>query len=205
LAAICWTNTLPNLPPWGASSPVLGNNPLVIAIPRRDGAQVVLDMALSQFSYGTLAASSAEGKQLPVPGGYDLAGRLTTDPAAIEASQRALAIGYWKGSGLSLMLDMLAAMLSGGSATHQIPPQPERESGVSQVFLAFDPAKFAAPEELDRIAAGILESVRQAIPIEPARPPRYPGEHTLQLREENMRLGVPVDSAMWDSLQALSF
>ena len=51
---ICWTNTLPNLPPWGASDPRVGNNPFVIAVPRPAG-HVVLDMAMSQFSYGALA------------------------------------------------------------------------------------------------------------------------------------------------------
>ena len=50
---ICWTNTMPNLPPWGGVEPVIGNNPLVIAVPRA-GGPVVLDMAMSQFSYGTL-------------------------------------------------------------------------------------------------------------------------------------------------------
>jgi 3-dehydro-L-gulonate 2-dehydrogenase len=205
VAAICWTNTMANLPPWGASTPVLGNNPLVIAIPRRDEAHVVLDMAMSQYSYGTLAAYSAKGEQLPVPGGYDLAGGLTCDASAIEASQRALAIGYWKGSGLSLVLDLLAAMLSGGKATHEIPREAARESGVSQIFLAIDPSKFAGTEELERIAAGILESLRQATPIDPSRPVRYPGEQTLQLREENMRLGVPVDSKRWEELNTLSF
>jgi len=205
--ALCWTNTLPNLPAWGATTPTLGNNPLVIAVPRPEtgGRHVVLDMAMSQFSYGALASYSAGGKELPVPGGYDSAGNLTTDAAAIEASKRALAIGYWKGSGLSLVLDMLAAMLSGGLATHEIPRDPARESGVSQVFLAIDPSSFAARADLARIADGILESLRLAIPVDPAHPVRYPGEHTLQLREENLRLGVPVDAAPWAWLQALSF
>jgi 3-dehydro-L-gulonate 2-dehydrogenase len=203
--AICWTNTLANLPPWGSSAPALGNNPLVIAIPRPAGANVVLDMAMSQYSYGTLSAYTAKGQQLPVPGGYDLSGALTSDPAAIEASNRALAIGYWKGSGLSLVLDMLAAMLSGGNATHDIPRDPTRESGVSQVFLAIDPSRFAAPAELERIASGILDSIRSATPLDPAHPVRYPGEQTLHLREENLRLGVPVNQEIWQNLQTLSF
>jgi 3-dehydro-L-gulonate 2-dehydrogenase len=205
LFAMCWTNTLANLPAWGTASPTLGNNPLVIAIPRPDGAHVVLDMAMSQFSYGALSAYATRGAQLPVPGGYDLAGELTRDPAAIEASKRALAVGYWKGSGLSLVLDMLAAMLSGGKATHDIPQIPTQESGVSQIFLAIDPATFAGREELDRIATGILDSLRDATPIDPSRPVRYPGEQTLHLREENLRLGVPVTPEVWASLQALSF
>jgi 3-dehydro-L-gulonate 2-dehydrogenase len=205
LFAICWTNTLANLPPWGASTPALGNNPLVLAVPRPNGAHVVLDMAMSQFSYGTLSAYSARGAQLPVLGGYDQAGNLTTDPAAIEASKRALAIGYWKGSGLSLVLDMLAAMLSGGRATHQIPLDSLRESGTSQVFLAIDPTTFADREELNRIATAILDSLRAATPIDPAQPVRYPGEQTLHLRRENLRLGVPVTPAVWEQLQSLAF
>ncbi|NYF89306.1 3-dehydro-L-gulonate 2-dehydrogenase [Tunturiibacter empetritectus] len=199
LFALCWTNTLANLPPWGATTPALGNNPLVIAVPH-PGGHVVLDMAMSQFSYGTLAAYSKRGEPLPVEGGFDTAGNLTRDPAAIESSQRALPVGYWKGSGLSLVLDMLAAMLSGGLATHQIPSDPLRESGLSQVFLAISPTAIADPDELTRIAEGILDSLHQATPADPSNPIRYPGEQTLQLREENMRLGVPVDPEIWQQL-----
>src|SRR6266705_1354648 len=130
---ICWTNTLANLPPWGASDPRAGNNPLIIAVPRAKG-HVVLDMAMSQFSYGALASFRKRGEYLPVDGGFDLDGNLTRDPAAIEASQRALPTGYWKGSGLALMLDLLATLLSGGKASYQIEPIPERETRVSQVF-----------------------------------------------------------------------
>jgi 3-dehydro-L-gulonate 2-dehydrogenase len=205
LFAVCWTNTLANLPPWGASTPALGNNPLVLAVPRPAGAHVVLDMAMSQFSYGALSSYAARGQQLPVPGGYDLAGNLTTDPAAIEASKRALAVGYWKGSGLSLLLDMFAATLSGGRATHEIPLKPTRESGVSQIFLAIDPVTFADRADLDRTATAILESLRLATPLDPARPARYPGEQTLHLRQENLRLGVPVTPAVWQQLQSLDF
>jgi 3-dehydro-L-gulonate 2-dehydrogenase len=199
--AICWTNTVANLPPWGAMTPVLGNNPLVIAIPRPIG-HVVLDMAMSQFSYGTLAAYSKRNQPLPVDGGFDTAGNLTRDAAAIEASQRALPVGYWKGSGLSLVLDMLAAMLSGGLATHQIPLDPVRESGISQVFLAIDPASIANSQEVNQIADGILESLPKATPADPNKPIRYPGEQTLQLRKENMRLGVPVDPEIWQQISS---
>jgi 3-dehydro-L-gulonate 2-dehydrogenase len=65
-AAICWTNTLPNLPPWGSTEPRLGNNPLVIAVPRPEG-HLVLDMALSQFSFGALESHRKRGEMLPVP------------------------------------------------------------------------------------------------------------------------------------------
>ncbi|PYU68116.1 MAG: 3-dehydro-L-gulonate 2-dehydrogenase, partial [Acidobacteria bacterium] len=103
---ICWTNTMANLPPWGASDPRVGNNPVIIAVPRGKG-HVVLDMAMSQFSYGALASYRMRGEPLPVEGGFDAAGWLTRDPVAIEASRRPLPIGYWKGSGLALMLDLV--------------------------------------------------------------------------------------------------
>jgi 3-dehydro-L-gulonate 2-dehydrogenase len=202
LFAICWSNTLPNLPVWGAKTPALGNNPLVLAIPRA-GGNIVLDMAMSQFSYGSLASYSKRGLPLPVPGGYDKEGNLTQDAAAIESSQRALPIGYWKGSGLALVLDAIAAMLSGGVATHQFPSDPLLEAGQSQVFLAIDPSNLAAAGELDHIADGIIESLAQATPIDPAKPVRYPGEQTLQLREENTRLGVPVDAELWQQINAV--
>jgi 3-dehydro-L-gulonate 2-dehydrogenase len=201
-AALCWSNTLPNLPPWGASSPALGNNPLVVAIPRTDGA-IVLDMAMSQFSYGSLAKYSAKHEPLPVPGGYDEHGALTTDAAAIERTQRALPIGFWKGSGLSFVLDVLGAMLSGGKATHQFSLDPMKEVGQSQVFLAVGPQSFATMQELSAIADGAIAAVHAATPIEPGKPARYPGEGALATREQSMRLGVAVEDAAWEAFLAL--
>ncbi|WP_263381174.1 3-dehydro-L-gulonate 2-dehydrogenase [Granulicella arctica] len=197
---VCWTNAMPNLPAWGGTNAALGNNPLVLAVPRRDGP-VVLDMAMSQFSYGALAGYIKRGEELPVAGGYDAAGELTRDAVAIEATQRALPIGYWKGSGLAIMLDLFAAMLSGGQATHEISSDPQREAGVSQFFLAIDPSSFAGVEEFERIADGILASVRESARVDAGKAVRYPGEQTLFLREENLRLGVPVDPDLWEKLR----
>jgi 3-dehydro-L-gulonate 2-dehydrogenase len=201
--AMCWSNTLANLPAWGSAVPTVGNNPLVFAVPRDSGEHVVLDMAMSQFSYGTLSSYAKRGTPLPVPGGFDSAGVLTQDAAAIEASQRALPIGYWKGSSLSLVLDMIAAMLSGGLATHQLPLEPTLEAGQSQMFLAIDPANLSTAGELNHIADGILEHLRQTTPLEPEAPIRYPGEQTLRLRARNLELGVPVDPEIWEHLRSL--
>jgi len=203
LAAMCWTNTLPNLPPWGATSPALGNNPLILAIP--DAANpIVLDIAMSQFSYGTLAAYRELGAQLPAPGGYDESCHLTTDPAAIERTQRALPIGFWKGSGLSFALDVLAAMLSGGRATYQLSTDPLQETGLSQIFLAIAPTSVATLDELTTIATGAIDFLHAATPIDPSHPPRYPGEGTLRTREESLRLGVAVDEKQWQAILRLA-
>jgi 3-dehydro-L-gulonate 2-dehydrogenase len=205
LFALCWSNTLANVPAWGATTPSIGNNPLIIAVPRTtpsgEPRHVILDMASSQFSYGALASYAKRGQPLPVDGGFDAAGNLTRDAAAIEATQRSLPIGYWKGSALTIVLDLMASMLSGGLATHQLGSDPLRESGQSQLFLAIDPSSLAAAAELNAIADGVIESLRHATPVDPAKPIRYPGEQTLQLRKENLHLGIPVDTDVWEQLK----
>ena len=70
------------------------------------------------------------------------------------------------------------------------------------MLLAIDPSSVASREELAGTAEGILNSLRQARPVDPDRPVRYPGEQTLQLREENLRLGVPVDPEIWKQISA---
>ena len=75
---ICFTNTLPNMPPWGGRDNRIGNNPFIISIPTASGP-LMLDMALSQYSYGVLEKMAQEGKMVPVPGGYDSDGQLTND------------------------------------------------------------------------------------------------------------------------------
>ena len=194
---ICWTNTLPNLPPWGASDPRVGNNPLIIAVPRA-GGHVVLDMAMSQFSMGALESYRLRGEQLPVPGGYDINGQMTRDPAAIESSMRPLPIGFWKGSGLALVLDLMAAVLADGAATHQIPTEPDRESGLSQVFIAI-----AVPslDHASRVADAILDHLHAEKAGEPWV--RYPGERTIEERQRNLDSGVPVESSIWAQVQEL--
>jgi 3-dehydro-L-gulonate 2-dehydrogenase len=195
---ICWTNTLPNLPAWGGKAPVLGNNPLVIAVPRASG-HVVLDMAMSQFSYGTLAAYKAQNKPLPVAGGFDAEGNLTTDAGAIESAMRPLPVGYWKGSGLALVLDMMAALLSGGLSTSQVPIDPMKECGLSQVFLAFNLAAVSSAQSSSAAADEILKFFADSEAV-PGSHVRYPGERVLQDRAENRAHGIPVDEALWQQI-----
>lgn len=198
--AICWTNTLANLPPWGASDPRLGNNPLVIAVPRPP-AHVVVDTAMSQFSFGALESYRRRGEPLPVDGGYDAGGRLTRDAAAIEETGRVLPIGYWKGSGLSLLLDLLAATLSGGNACWQISREPDAETGLSQVFIAFDAAGGA--DAVTPIVEGVLRHLQHGDGTH-GETVRYPGERTYQTRQQNLAEGIPVDPEIWETITSLA-
>jgi 3-dehydro-L-gulonate 2-dehydrogenase len=202
MIGICWTNTMQNMPAWGSDEPRLGNGPLVVAVPRSSG-HVVLDMSTSQFSYGTISDQRIRGESLPVPGGFDVEGNLTTDPGAIEASLRPLPVGYWKGSALSLVLDMAAAILSGGRASHQISRDPMKEIGLSQVFLAFDPEQLQNPFDADRLADDLIDHLHGSHVEPTGERVRYPGERTLATRRESEVRGIPVDDSVWAEIQAM--
>ena len=199
---ICWTNTMPNLPPWGGVEPVIGNNPLVIGVPRA-GGPVVLDMAMSQFSYGAMEKYRLRGEMLPVDGGFDEAGQLTRDPGAIERSWRPLPTGYWKGSGLAVVLDMMAAMMTLGKATHELSSDMLFEAGISQMFVTLNPRALGTAERAGQIADEIVASLHACKPAEEGTSVRYPGEQTLRIREENRRLGLPVDAELWARVREL--
>jgi 3-dehydro-L-gulonate 2-dehydrogenase len=188
---ICFTNTIANLPPWGGIEPRLGNNPLIFAIPKT-GGHIVLDMAITQYSFGKLWQYNNENKPLPVPGGYDSDGHLTTDAAAIMATKRALPIGFWKGSGLSLVLDLLATLLSGGNSTAAISQSGKKESGVSQVFIAIK----TDTEQNARLIDEIISYTKTSA-AENGNEILYPGENMLRIRERNMKDGILVDEKIW--------
>ena len=175
---------------------------MVIAVPRSDG-HIVLDMAMSQFSYGTLESYRRRGEQLPVAGGFDLEGNLTRDPGAIEESRRPLPIGYWKGSGLALMFDMLAALLSGGQATHQIRANILEETGLSQTFLAFDLPSIDKDKASANLTNQIIEFVQRPNGSS-AEKVRYPGQRTLEIRQQNLAEGIPVQPEVWEQVQRMS-
>jgi 3-dehydro-L-gulonate 2-dehydrogenase len=195
---ICWTNTKPLMPPWGSAEVRIGNNPMAIAIPRSAG-QVLLDMAMSQYSFGKLQVSIQQGELLPYPGGYDSEGKLSVDPASVREAQRALPIGYWKGSGLAIVLDIMATVLSGGQSTHEIGRQGS-EYGVSQVFIAINANLPAGEKDRDEFVDAIIRNIKAAVPLVEAEGVRYPGERMLRTRTESLEKGVLVDERQWQEL-----
>ena len=198
---IGWTNTEANMPAWGAKDFRLGNNPLVFAVPYGNEA-IVLDFAMSQFSYGKLETYQLEGKQLPYPGGFNNNGKLTASPAEIIETRRALPIGYWKGSGLSLLLDIIASVVSGGLSTFEI-SQKEAEYALSQIFIAVDLKNLSNQERIETTVNGILKNLKESDLIESATEIRYPGENVIKVREENLKNGIPVNKTVWETILAL--
>ncbi|MDX9915934.1 MAG: Ldh family oxidoreductase, partial [Sphaerochaeta sp.] len=177
------------------------NNPLVIAIPANEGV-ILVDMAMSLFSYGKMEGYVREGKPLPVAGGWDTAGNLTDDAQAILESKRPLPIGFWKGTSLALMLDLVAASLSGGRTTEEISRMGD-ERGVSQVFVAMDLSSFDDRTEIERRISASLASINASEPIEAGSQVRWPGQNRLKIREENLRLGIPTNERVWKAILAL--
>lgn len=198
---ICWTNTTRLMPPWGSADKKIGNNPLAIAIPREEG-NILLDMAMSQYSNGKLEVLKLQQKQLPLPGGYDTQGNLTIDPSEILTTQRAVPIGYWKGSGLALVLDSMAAIISGGQATHQIGNQ-SSEYAVSQVYIAIAATGIVGQSMLNDTVDAIINDFHTATPLDESEDVRYPGEGMLRIRKESIEKGVLVDKTQWEALQSM--
>ena len=198
---IAFTNTTAIMPTWGAIDPKLGNNPLVIALPYKEEA-IVLDMAMSQYSYGAMELAVLKNERLPVNGGYDTNGELTDDPAAILESKRPLPIGYWKGAGLSLLLDILATVLSGGLPVHEIAKKAVEDS-LSQVFIAIDISRLGNHSLITKTVEAMIEDYHQSVASDPSKKITYPGERVLQTRKNNLANGIPVLQKVWDVINAL--
>jgi 3-dehydro-L-gulonate 2-dehydrogenase len=199
---ILWTNTVPNMPPWGGREARLGNNPVVFAVPNGNEAPVLLDVAVSMFSYGKLESYARQNKALPVDGGFNPDQQITRNAADILATHQVLPIGYWKGSGISLMLDLIASALSGGNTSRQVGELPS-ETDLSQVFIAIDLSCLPDGEEFARKVKDTLADLMTSQPVDPDRPVYYPGLNMMRTRKENMENGIPVEESVWETVLKL--
>ena len=198
---ICWTNTCPNMPAWGAIDGRIGTNPFVLAVPDQNGEHVVVDTAMAQYSYGKLSVCRQNGEKLPYPGGYDEEGSLTCDPAAIEKTRRVVPIGYWKGSGLSIVLDLIGGILTLGRTVTKVGQECESEYGLTQVFIAIRPEVLNQdPDKAQEILNETLKDIQASIPEKEGHTVRYPGQGTLIRRRENLKNGIPVNEEIWKKI-----
>jgi 3-dehydro-L-gulonate 2-dehydrogenase len=202
--AISWTNTESCMPAWGGKDTRVGNNPFVMAVPRAKGS-IVLDMAMSQYSYGKLQVTRLKGKDMSFPAGFDSHGNLTAKPGPIEASMRILPMGYWKGSGFAIILDVLAAVLSEGLATNEIDKIQEGScTGCSQIFILIDPRKLGGEAFTNQVADSVADYVNSSELAEDSREVLYPGQSALRTRNEQRENGIVVDDTVWSEVLALA-
>ena len=200
--SILFTNTQPNMPPWGGKHSRLGNNPIIVSIPRKEG-HIVLDMAISQFAFGKIKDYRLKGEKLPFPGGWDDNDELSRDPEKILGNERGLPIGYWKGSALSMVLDMLATVLSAGDSTSKIGKK-DYEVGISQVYICIYPALFNDKELQEKLLQEIIDYTHDVEPMQSGGRTFYPGEGTLRKRTKNLKEGIPVSQEVWDKVLDLA-
>jgi len=199
--AILWTNTCPNMPVWGGKEPKIGNNPIVFAIPNGD-KPVIVDVAMSMFSYGKLDKYARDGVQCPVEGGFDKEGKLTKDPKAIMETRQVLPMGYWKGSGLSLALDLFASTLSGGTFVRGI-GELDAEASLSQLFIVFDMKALPDRDEMLHQISLTLADIDASTPMKEGGSVHFPGEGMMKTREDSMKNGIIADEDLWKELLSL--
>jgi len=198
---IGWTNTIPLMPPWGSSEKKLGNNPIVFAAPYKSEA-IVLDMAMSQFSFGIMENYKMQNEQLPFVGGFDKNGKLTKYPSEILDSMRPLPIGYWKGAGMALLLDIFAAVLSGGLSTYEISKRGV-ETGISQIYISFDISGVKNFPLVSQTVENIIKDYLSSVPENETSEILYPGQRVLGRRKTNLENGIPVNFSVWEEITNL--
>ena len=198
---IMWTNTMPNMTAWGGKDVRIGNNPIVFAVPHGD-EPVIVDCAMSLFSYGKLETLSRAGKETPVDAGYDSKGNVSRNPGEVASTMQVFPIGYWKGSGLSIVLDLIAASLAGGDTTRIIGER-GGETEVCQVFIAISLSHFPDRKRIDEEIGRTLEYIKSSTPRDEKHPVHTPGEGMRKIRQESMISGVTVDDEIWNRVLSM--
>jgi (2R)-3-sulfolactate dehydrogenase (NADP+) len=199
LVGLVLGNTPKAMALWGGRRPLLGTNPLAFAAPLPGGrAPLVIDLALSVAARGKIVAAQKAGKSIPEGWAVDAEGRPTTDPAAALAGTLS-PIGGAKGGALALMIEILAAALTGSSWGWEASSFFDDKGGppdMGQVFIALDPG---------RLSGGAYDARMQVLLAAVATEPgvRLPGERRLAARERAAREGLSVPRAVHDEIRAL--
>lgn len=141
LVAIMFANSPAAIAPWGGREAVFGTNPIAFATPRNTGTPLVIDLSLSKVARGKIMVAAQKGEPIPEGWAVDIAGRPTTDAAAAMKGTM-LPMGDAKGSALVMMVEILAATLTGASYGYEASSFFEGEGPpprVGQTLIAIDP------------------------------------------------------------------
>ncbi len=196
LVALMFANTPGAIAPWGGSKAVLGTNPIAFACPLPGKPPIVVDLSLSKGARGNILVAKQKGEKIPEGWALDAQGKPTTDATAALAGTL-LPLGDAKGTALALMVEMLAAGLTGsnfaadasGFLDAKGPPP-----GTGQLLIAFDPSAFGG--SLDHFA-----TLATSIEAQPGA--RLPGARRLAAREKAKRDGVTVTGALLAEIEAI--
>jgi (2R)-3-sulfolactate dehydrogenase (NADP+) len=196
LVALAFCNSPPNIAPWGGRQALFGTNPMAFAAPRKHAPPLVIDQATSVVTKVALSERSRAGLPLEPGWALDADGNATIDGQRALAGGSLLPFGGAKGSNLALMIDLLAAGLTGATFSKDASPYAKPEggpAGVGQLVIAFDPEAFASGFDL-RIADLEDAMLKQ-------RDVRLPGDRRLEARERIARDGIFVDDTLINSIR----
>jgi LDH2 family malate/lactate/ureidoglycolate dehydrogenase len=191
---------------WGGKEPLLGTNPLAVGIPSGDGAPVLLDIATTVVSYGTVKSHVLQDK--PLPEGWMVS---TTDGSPLTDQRRSsegllLPIGGYKGSGLALVLGILAGTLNGaafGKEVIDFNADINSATNTGHFILAMDVSRFMAPDLFFSVLDSQLESLRTGSAI-PGMEIRIPGEQREARRIRRLSQGIPLAAQLVSQLDDLA-
>ena len=141
-AGIACTNYLPSVAPAGSTKAFFGTNPLAFAWPRPSSTPIVYDMATAAMALGDVQVAARDNKKVPLGTGLDSEGQATTDPSAIAKGGVLLPFGGYKGSGLSMMVELLTAGLTGETFSDETKARDNADGGPpigGQFLLALSP------------------------------------------------------------------
>jgi L-2-hydroxycarboxylate dehydrogenase (NAD+) len=196
-----------HMPVWGAAESLLSTNPIAIAVPAGEEPPVVLDIATTVVSYGTVKAAKLQGK--PMPEGWMVSakdGKPVTDSAQ-SAEGLLLPIGGHKGSGLALVLGLLAGVLNGAAFGREVVDfnaDDESACNTGHFIIALDVSRFlpvaAFKSQIDRQLRDLKSS-----PVLPGFDSiRLPGEQRQARRADRAANGVPVFPEVIEQLGKLA-
>lgn len=198
------TNASPAIAPFGTKTPLLGTNPLTVAVPANNEKPIVLDMSMSTVARGRLRYAAMKNQEIPMDWGLDEEGNPTSDPnKALKGSL--VPIGGVKGSGLSLIIDILCGVLTGTSLTGEVKNITDMNniSKTGHVFIAINISSFIDSETFKNDIDLIIRRVK-ALPPKGDNEIYMAGEIELNLMEKRKLEGVPVDVEVIYSLNQLA-
>jgi LDH2 family malate/lactate/ureidoglycolate dehydrogenase len=204
IGMIC-ANAAPSMAPWGGTNPLLGSNPICVAVPTGGDVDIVLDMASAVVARGKIRLALSEGKDIPVGWALDAQGHPTEDPAAAMKGTL-LPIGGPKGYGLALVVDILAGVLAGASFGANIASIHELTSEVSAGFVvqALDISAFADPAKFEEDIQSMIAEIHSS-PRAPGVDRIYlPGEIEWLKKQERLETGIPVPHSLLQELDNLA-
>jgi len=203
LIGFAFSNAAPAMAPYGGTRPLLGSNPLSIAVPAPE-APIVLDISMTVVARGKIRRAAREGKPIPEGWAVDASGLPTTDPqAALKGSL--LPVGAHKGYGLAVMVDLLSGVLSGGSFLDDVAETTsgERPCGTCFTFMAVSPDGLLPKEEFLRRVGEFQRRLRGVPPAPGVVRVLLPGDVEQDRLAEAERGGVEVAQDVLKELAAL--